>query len=69
MAITNKESGTNVNEIADGIYRLSTVAAGCGGFTFSQDLMVEERCFCPTGCARCFRSCANRSRRMVEKLR
>ena len=45
MAITNKESGTNVNEIADGIYRFSTpVAADLipGGFTFNQYLIVDD---------------------------
>jgi len=36
QAITNKGSGTNVNEIANGIYRISTPVAGDvipGGFT------------------------------------
>jgi hypothetical protein len=45
MAKTNKESGTNVNEIADGIYRISTpVAADLipGGFTFNQYLIVDD---------------------------
>ena len=45
MAITNKESGTNVNEIADGIYRISTpVTADLipGGFTFNQYLIVDD---------------------------
>jgi len=27
MPVTNKESGTNVNEIAEGIYRISTPVA------------------------------------------
>ena len=45
MAITNKESGTNVSEIADRIYRISTpVAADVipGGFTFNQYLIVDD---------------------------
>ena len=33
MTITNRESGTNVHEIADGIYRINTpvVIPGAGG--------------------------------------
>lgn len=45
MAITNKESGTNVNEVADGIYRISTPVAAeviPGGFTFNQYLIVDD---------------------------
>jgi flavorubredoxin len=47
MTITNSQSGTNVHEIADGIYRLSTPlpesAAGIpGGFTFNQYLIVDD---------------------------
>jgi hypothetical protein len=34
MSITNKESGTNIHEIADGIYRINTpVPVVPGGFT------------------------------------
>jgi hypothetical protein len=37
MPITNAQSGTNVNEIADGIFRISTpIEAIPGGFTFNQ---------------------------------
>ena len=45
MPITNRESGTNVEEIADGIYRISTPVAPSvipGGFTFNQYLIVDE---------------------------
>jgi flavorubredoxin len=43
MPITNTQSGTNVNEIVDGIYRISTpVDAIPGGFTFNQYLIVDD---------------------------
>jgi flavorubredoxin len=43
MSVTNSESGTNVNEIADGIYRISTpVTIPGGGFTFNQFLIVDD---------------------------
>jgi glyoxylase-like metal-dependent hydrolase (beta-lactamase superfamily II) len=45
MPITNREYGTNVNEIADGIYRISTPVSPNvipGGFTFNQYLVVDE---------------------------
>ena len=43
MVITNKQSGTNVHEIADGIYRISTpITIPGGGFTFNQYLIVDE---------------------------
>ncbi len=44
MTITNKQSGTNVHEIADGIYRINTpiVIEGAGGFSFNQYLIVDE---------------------------
>ena len=43
MAVTNKQSGTNVNEIADGIYRINTPVSieGGGGFSFNQYLIVD----------------------------
>lgn len=46
MTITNPESGTNVHEIADGIFRISTPvppSAIPGGFTFNQFLVVDEQ--------------------------
>lgn len=46
MTITNPESGTNVTEIADGIFRISTPvppSAMPGGFTFNQFLVVDEQ--------------------------
>jgi flavorubredoxin len=44
MVITNKQSGTNVFEIADSIYRINTpvLIEGAGGFTFNQYLIVDE---------------------------
>jgi flavorubredoxin len=45
MTITNKQSGTNVHEIADGIYRINTpvqMEGGAGGFSFNQYLVVDE---------------------------
>jgi len=44
MTITNKQSGTNVHEIADGIYRISTPVKipGAGGFSFNQYLIVDD---------------------------
>ncbi|MBF6558676.1 MAG: MBL fold metallo-hydrolase [Candidatus Binataceae bacterium] len=43
--ITNRESGTNVNEIAAGIYRISTPVSEQmipGGFTFNQYLVADD---------------------------
>ena len=43
MSITNRESGTNIHEIADGIYRINTpVPEAPGGFSFNQYLIVDE---------------------------
>src|SRR6185503_15303298 len=43
MVVTNAESGTNVHEIAEGIYRISTpLAVVPGGFSFNQYLVVDE---------------------------
>lgn len=43
MAVTNQTSGTNVNEIANKIYRISTpVKAIPGGFTFNQYLIADD---------------------------
>ncbi|HKP87449.1 MAG TPA: FprA family A-type flavoprotein [Blastocatellia bacterium] len=45
MVITNTQSGTNVSEVAEGIYRISTpVPPGVipGGFTFNQYLIVDD---------------------------
>ena len=41
--LTNSESGTNVHEIAEGIYRINTpVTFVPGGFCFNQYLIVDE---------------------------
>ncbi|WP_341328774.1 hypothetical protein [Methylotuvimicrobium sp. KM2] len=44
MTITNKQSGTNVHEIADGIYRINTpiVIEGAGGYSFNQYLIMDD---------------------------
>lgn len=43
MAITNTQSGTNVHEIADGIYRINTpVTLPGGGFSFNQYLILDD---------------------------
>lgn len=41
--ITNSESGTNLQEVAEGIYRISTpFSAMPGGFSFNQYLVLDE---------------------------
>ncbi len=42
--ITNSESGTNVHEIADGIYRINTPVSnpGAGDFSFNQYLIKDD---------------------------
>lgn len=43
--ITNRESGTNVHEVADGIYRINTpiaIPGGPGAFSFNQYLIVDD---------------------------
>lgn len=41
--ITNKESGTSIDEIAPGIYRIATPVAGVpGGFSIGQYLIVDD---------------------------
>jgi flavorubredoxin len=43
MAVTNNESGTNICEIADGIYRINTpLSVVPGGFSFNQYLIVDD---------------------------
>ena len=44
MTITNTQSGTNVHEIADKIFRINTPVAleGAGGFSFNQYLIADE---------------------------
>ncbi len=44
MSVTNEQSGTNVNEVAEGIYRISTpvMIEGAGGFSFNQYLIVDD---------------------------
>jgi flavorubredoxin len=45
VTIINKQSGTNVHEISDGIYRINTpviIEDGPGGFSFNQYLIVDD---------------------------
>ena len=44
MTITNKQSGTNVHEVAEGIFRINTPVEipGAGGFSFNQYLIVDD---------------------------
>ena len=44
MTVINRSSGTNVHEIADGIFRINTPVAieGAGGFSFNQFLIADE---------------------------
>jgi flavorubredoxin len=44
MTVTNMQSGTNVYEVADGIYRVSTPVeiAGAGQFSFNQYLILDD---------------------------
>jgi len=45
MGTTNPESGTNIYEVADGVYRINTpvqIAGGPGGFSFNQYLIVDD---------------------------
>ena len=43
MGTTNRESGTNIHEVADGLYRINTpvqIAGGPGAFSFNQYLTL-----------------------------
>jgi len=42
--ITNSDSGTNVHEVADGVYRINTPISvpGAGDFNFNQYLVVDD---------------------------
>ena len=44
MTVTNSASGTNVHEIADGIFRINTplVIPGANSFSFNQYLIVDD---------------------------
>lgn len=44
MSVTNRQSGTNVHEVADGIYRINTpvLIQGGQGFSFNQYLVVDD---------------------------
>jgi flavorubredoxin len=44
MSVTNSTYGTNVHEIADGIFRINTPIAipGAGSFSFNQYLIVDD---------------------------
>jgi flavorubredoxin len=45
MSVTNSKTGTNVGEIAEGIYRINTPVVmddGPGGFSFNQYLVIDD---------------------------
>ena len=44
MTVTNEQSGTNVHEVADGIYRINTPVEipGAGHFSFNQYLVEDD---------------------------
>ena len=45
MSTTNSQSGTNINEVADGIFRINTPVPPSvvpGGFSFNQYLLVSD---------------------------
>ena len=43
MGVTNTQSGTRIDEVADGIYRISTpVSEVPGGFSFNQYLIADD---------------------------
>ncbi|HJV75434.1 MAG TPA: MBL fold metallo-hydrolase [Noviherbaspirillum sp.] len=42
MTVTNIQSGTNVQEIADNIFRINTPVNVAGGFSFNQYLIVDD---------------------------
>ena len=42
MKVTNQETGTNVFEVADGIFRINTPVDIAGGFSFNQYLIVDD---------------------------
>ena len=42
MTITNRQSGTNVHEVSDGIFRINTPVDIAGGFSFNQYLIMDD---------------------------
>lgn len=44
MPVTNSQSGTNVHEVAEGIFRINTPVTIAGGdsFSFNQYLIVDD---------------------------
>ena len=42
MKVINRESGTNVFEVAEGIFRINTPVDIAGGFSFNQYLILDE---------------------------
>ncbi len=44
MGVTNKQAGTRVDEVAEGIYRISTTVSDIpGGFLFNQYLLTDDQ--------------------------
>lgn len=69
--ITNSESGTNVQEVADGIYRINTpFSAIPGGFSFNQYLILDdEPLLFHTGLRRMFPAVREAIERLVPVAR
>lgn len=42
MPVTNEESGTNIFELSEGIYRINTPVDVAGGFSFNQYLIADD---------------------------
>jgi flavorubredoxin len=42
MTTTNRQSGTNVHEVSDGIFRINTPVDIAGGFSFNQYLIKDD---------------------------
>jgi flavorubredoxin len=44
MGMTNKQAGTRIDEVAEGIYRIGTPFSEIpGGFSFNQYLLVDDQ--------------------------
>ena len=43
MTVTNKQSGTNVHEVSDGIFRINTPVDIAGDFSFNQYLIMDDK--------------------------
>ena len=55
MGVTNNQSGTRIDEVAEGIYRINPPTSEVpGGFSFNQYLLVDDhRCSFTQGRGEC----------------